>query len=189
MDARWCRWALGALGVLFIHAGLSVAQPLVTRLGSPQPAAPGPAVPRTWTLHDLIDLGLRQNPALAQAGFDIQAAQGKARQAGLYPNPTLSFSADELGDRTGPGGILTPAVSQEIVLGGKLKLSRAVAQREVDQATLALATGAGREDPERHRRFGLHAAKPESVKRLARWRECAVPDLQSQSGECAHRAG
>jgi cobalt-zinc-cadmium efflux system outer membrane protein len=57
-------------------------------------------------------------------------------QAGLYPNPTFHFSADELGDRTGPGGILTAMASQEIVRGGKLNLSRAAAEKEVDQATL-----------------------------------------------------
>lgn len=48
----------------------------------------------------------------------------------------FSFSADELGDRTGPMGILGPQVSQEIVLGGKLSLGQAVAAKEVDQAAL-----------------------------------------------------
>lgn len=92
----------------------------------------------SYSLQDLVTIGLAQNPALQQAGLGIQAAQGKAWQSGLYPNPTLSFSADELGDRTGPPGILTPAVSQEIVTANKLKLNRAVAGKEVDQATLTL---------------------------------------------------
>jgi len=90
-------------------------------------------------LDDLISLGLERNPRLAQAAFTIDAARGKALQAGLYPNPTVSATFDELGDRQGPGGINTvPLVSQEIVTGGKLRLSRAAANREVDQATLAL---------------------------------------------------
>jgi len=60
-------------------------------------------------------------------------------QAGLYPNPTVSATFDELGDVQGPGGINTvPLVSQEIVTAGKLKLSRNAAGREVDQATLNL---------------------------------------------------
>ena len=102
-----------------------------------QPPAPANQ-PSAYSLQDLINISLAQNPALQQAGLNIQAAQGKAYQSGLYPNPTFSFSADELGDRTGPGGILAPSVSQEFVMGSKLKLNRAVAAKDVDQATLAL---------------------------------------------------
>jgi cobalt-zinc-cadmium efflux system outer membrane protein len=67
----------------------------------------------------------------------VDTARGRAIQAGLYPNPTLSVTGDELGDRTGPGGIWTaPYFSQEIVTGNKLGLSKAAALKEVDQATL-----------------------------------------------------
>lgn len=93
----------------------------------------------TVTLDDLIQLGLERNPRLAQVGFSIDSARGKALQAGLYPNPTVSATFDELGDRQGPRGINTiPLVSQEIVTAEKLKLSRGAANREVDQATLNL---------------------------------------------------
>ena len=69
----------------------------------------------------------------------IQAAQGKLDQAGRYPNPTLSIIGDEMSDRQGRGGILTvPQITQEIVLGGKLGLSRAVAQADLDHAALSL---------------------------------------------------
>jgi cobalt-zinc-cadmium efflux system outer membrane protein len=91
-------------------------------------------------LHDLIQTALELNPRLAQAAVLVDAARGRALQAGLYPNPTVSANFDELGDRQGRGGVNTiPLISQEIVTGGKLSLSRAVAEREVDQATLALA--------------------------------------------------
>jgi hypothetical protein len=64
------------------------------------------------------------------------AAQGRALQAGLYPNPTVSFVGEEIGKN---GGIHTlPQIGQEIVTGKKLTLSRSVALREVDQAHLAL---------------------------------------------------
>lgn len=90
-------------------------------------------------LSDLIDLALERNPRLAQVAWAIDVARGRAVQAGLYPNPTVSATFDELGDREGPGGINTlPLVSQEIVTGGKLRLSRSAANREVDQATLNL---------------------------------------------------
>lgn len=107
-----------------------------------EPAAgPAPAAPAAETVRvdDLVQLAVGRNPRLAKATFDIDAAQGKHVQAGLYPNPTLGANWDEIGDRTGPGGILNvPRVTQEIVTGKKLSLSQAVAAREVDQATLAL---------------------------------------------------
>lgn len=100
------------------------------------PEAPAPA---SLGLSELTALGLERNPRLAQARFAIDTASGRALQAGLYPNPTVAVTGDELGDRQGPAGIITaPQVTQEIVTGGKLKLSRAAATKEVDQATLAL---------------------------------------------------
>jgi outer membrane protein, heavy metal efflux system len=90
-------------------------------------------------LDELIQIGITQNPRLAQSAFAIDTARGRALQAGLYPNPNVSVNLDELGDRTGPKGINTiPLVGQEIVTGGKLKLSRAAADKEVDQASLNL---------------------------------------------------
>jgi cobalt-zinc-cadmium efflux system outer membrane protein len=116
-------------------ARAKLGNPTVVQMQHPgevaQPAA-------GYSLQDLIGFSLAKNPALQQAGLNIQVAQGKAVQAGLYPNPTVSVTGDELGDRTGPSGIWTIQAGQEIVLGGKLKLSRAAAQREVDQATLGL---------------------------------------------------
>jgi len=102
---------------------------------TPQPAAGDPTV----GLPDLIRMAVEQNPRLARVGWAVETARGRAVQAGLYPNPTLSVTGDELGDRTGPGGIWTaPYFSQEIVTGDKLGLSRAAALKEVDQATLAV---------------------------------------------------
>jgi cobalt-zinc-cadmium efflux system outer membrane protein len=86
-----------------------------------------------------VQLAVGQNPRLSRATFAIDAAQGRYVQAGLYPNPTLAANLDELGDRQGPGGIITaPQVTQEIVTGRKLSLSQAVAAREVDRAALDL---------------------------------------------------
>jgi len=93
-----------------------------------------------YSLDELVRIGLERHPRLAQAAFSIDASRGRALQAGLYPNPTIAAVFDELGDVQGPGGIITiPQVNQEIVTGGKLTLSRAVAERDVDQATLTLA--------------------------------------------------
>lgn len=121
-------------------------QPPIVRAGHQEPAgklpvaAPvPPEAPGPVGVDELVRLAVERNPRLAKATFAIDAAQGKYVQAGLYPNPVLAVTGDELGDRTGPGGIWTaPQFTQEIVTGRKLSLSQAVAATEVDQATLAL---------------------------------------------------
>jgi cobalt-zinc-cadmium efflux system outer membrane protein len=97
------------------------------------------APPQKLGLDDITRLALERNPKLNQAMFAIEAAQGKADQAGRYPNPTLMIEGHEIGDRDGPGGTWTaPFFTQEIVTRGKLRIARAAAGLEVDQATLHL---------------------------------------------------
>ena len=101
------------------------------------PAAKADAAPAQ--VDDLVALAIAQNPRLGRASFNIDAAKGRYVQAGLYPNPNLAANWDEIGDRTGPGGILNvPRFTQEIVTARKLSLSQAVSATEVDQATLSL---------------------------------------------------
>ncbi len=126
-----------AIGLALALYGAARAQaPLIPPRDGPEiVSAPSP----TPGLADLIRLSLQRNPSLAQAALDIGAAQGRAFQAGLYPNPTVSARGEELGGRQGPGGLIfAPEFSQEIVTAGKLGLSRAVGQREVRQANLNL---------------------------------------------------
>ncbi len=88
------------------------------------------------TLDALVALGLEQNPRLAKVSFGVEAARGRAYQAGLYPNPLVALTWDELGDVQSRSGVNTlPLVTQELVMGRKLKLSRAAAEREVEQAS------------------------------------------------------
>ena len=88
-------------------------------------------------LDDITRLALKDNPKLNQAAFAVEAARGRADQAGLYPNPVVTVEGQEIGDRTGPGGVWTaPFFSQEVVTARKLRLSRAAASRDVDQAAL-----------------------------------------------------
>lgn len=87
------------------------------------------------TLADLERMALANNPTVAQASAEIEAAQGRARQAGMLPNPTIGYSADEVSRgpviRGGEHGIFA---EQTIPLGGKLGLSRRVFEREATQA-------------------------------------------------------
>jgi cobalt-zinc-cadmium efflux system outer membrane protein len=89
-------------------------------------------------LPDLIGLTLERNPRLGQVGWAVETARGRAVQAGLYPNPTVNVTGNEISDRTGPAGIWSVYTGQEIVTANKLGLSQAAALKEVDQATLSL---------------------------------------------------
>lgn len=130
---RYLSFGLFAAGILGVATSRCMAQAPVEIAPAPAPVAQAPS---TLGLEDLIRLSLEQNPGLRQSAFEIDVAQGRAVQAGLYPNPTLGLVGEEIGPN---GGIHTlPQVSQEIVTAGKLRLARSVAQREVDQAHLAL---------------------------------------------------
>jgi cobalt-zinc-cadmium efflux system outer membrane protein len=89
----------------------------------------------TLTLAALEDMALRNNPTLVQARAQIDAAHGRARQAGLLPNPLIGYTAEEVSG--GPiirGGEHGFFLEQTIPLGGKLRLSRAIFEREAGQA-------------------------------------------------------
>lgn len=88
---------------------------------------------------DFVRVAVERNPRLARANLAIDAARGRHLQAGLYPNPELAATWDEIGDRTSPNGtgiVTAPKITQTIVTGKKLTLAQAVAAREVDQAAL-----------------------------------------------------
>lgn len=95
--------------------------------------------PAAMSLDDLVGLSLRNHPKLQQAEFAVEAARGKAAQARLYPNPILTITGDELTDRTGPSGLWTPMVTQEIVVAKKRALDIAAACRDIDRATWLVA--------------------------------------------------
>ena len=82
-------------------------------------------------LEDLERMALANNPTLKQATAEIAAAAGKAKQAGLYPNPIISAVGEEIS--AGPiirGGETGGGFQQRIVTGGKLGLSRQVANQD-----------------------------------------------------------
>lgn len=113
----------------------------VRQVAHAEPAAEAAPAVVAERVEDFVRLALDRNPRLARAELAIEAARGRQQQAGLYPNPELAITWDELGDRSSPDrlGILTaPKFTQEIVTGRKLTLAQAVAAREVDRATLDL---------------------------------------------------
>ena len=75
----------------------------------------------------------QHNPALSEAAARVSALQGKWVQVGLYPNPILGYSGQQLGSngQAEQNGIL---VEQEFVRGGKLDWNRQVACHEINVA-------------------------------------------------------
>lgn len=138
--------------LLFVFANVAVAQELMqppvriaesaasfsgSRFTKPparplQPASIGDtpvALGEAFDLETLLSLATKNNPTLAQARLQISAELAKAQQAGLYPNPTLAYSGEQIfvdveGDKNSPGEFQGGIISQRFVTGGKLRLSR-----------------------------------------------------------------
>ncbi|MAT50866.1 MAG: transporter [Porticoccaceae bacterium] len=92
------------------------------------------------TVDGLLSIALQRNPTLRQSQAHITAETGRAIQAGLYPNPVIRYSAEQIGVGGTAGEFHGGIISQEIVRGGKLQLSRAkYAQRIRVAEALALA--------------------------------------------------
>lgn len=90
--------------------------------------------PTASNLAGLEQLALQRNPTLVQAVARIDMSRGKALQAGLYPNPTIGYAAEQIGVEGTAGEFQGGFIQQEIVTAGKLRLSRAKYQQEAYQA-------------------------------------------------------
>ena len=94
----------------------------------------GAAAQSSGTLAELERMALAANPALMQRAADVRAAEGRVKQAGLYPNPVMGSSGEHIAG--GPvlrGGTIGGFVEQRIVTAGKLGLAR----RSADQTRQA----------------------------------------------------
>ena len=112
--------------VLAWSSGAAAQQPIARAAG----VANGPL-----TLRQLEDMAVANNPTVAQALAGVDAARGRARQAGAWPNPIIGYVGEEIapgeGIQRGAHGVF---VDQTIPLGRKLRLNRNVFEREVEQA-------------------------------------------------------
>ena len=96
---------------------------------------PAPGAVAGITLAELEKLAIESNPTMRAAQARIDAARGRARQAGAWPNPTVGVSIEEQPFRaTDPHGSTGIFAEQTILLGGKLRLGRAVFDRTVDRS-------------------------------------------------------
>ncbi|GFM79970.1 cytochrome c [Pseudomonas cichorii] len=86
-------------------------------------------------LSEALDTAFSMSPDLAAARREIDIAQGERQQAGLIPNPELSWEMEDTRKAT---STTTIAISQALELGGKRGARIDVASRAQDVAALEL---------------------------------------------------
>ena len=89
---------------------------------------------KTITLEELQQMALQNNPTFRQSAANIQAAEGRKKQSGLYPNPIVGYQGEQIRGGSFHGGEQGFFVQQDIVLGGKLGLNRKIFDQELKQA-------------------------------------------------------
>jgi cobalt-zinc-cadmium efflux system outer membrane protein len=114
------------------HMNISTVQPVYPRLGRAQE---NPSTP-LFTLDQAQSRAASSNPTLRQAEAEIRAAKARQLQSGLYPNPTVGYTGDEIRGGSINGGKQGFFVEQTIVTGGKLARNRDVYAREIQLAEL-----------------------------------------------------
>src|SRR5262249_35151229 len=108
--------------------------PPLPSIGPEPEPLPGPGG-QPLTLSDLQELARSNSPLLRQAAADVAAAEGAARQAGVYFNPIAGVQSATASNSGGPtyGFIL----GQTISTMGKKKLAEAAAVMDLENAQIA----------------------------------------------------
>jgi cobalt-zinc-cadmium efflux system outer membrane protein len=86
-------------------------------------------------LEDFLASADKNNPTLQQVAAIVRRSEAEAKQAALYPNPSVGYEGDQIRGGSFGGGEQGGFVAQNIVLGGKLGLRRNIyeQQRRADQ--------------------------------------------------------
>jgi len=87
-------------------------------------------------LSEFIRMADANNPTLKQAAAIVRRSEAQAKQAGLYPNPSVGYQGEQIRGGSFGGGEHGAYVAQSIVLGGKLGLRRNIyeEQKKSDEA-------------------------------------------------------
>ena len=109
----------------------------------PQSPAPAPQLLQgiagraPLKLEAFLAMADQNNPTLRQAAALIRRSEAQARQAALYPNPTVGYEGDQIRGGSYGGGEQGGFVAQTIVLGGKLGLRRNIYEQQKQSDTIA----------------------------------------------------
>ncbi|PYU08370.1 MAG: TolC family protein [Acidobacteria bacterium] len=113
------------------HAGHPMnprtVKPEFPRMGKAQEQAKGPLM----SLASLQQAAAEGNPTLRQAEAELRAAKARQQQSGLYPNPTVGYTGDEIRGGSMGGGKQGFFISQPVVTAGKLAKNRKIFGEEV----------------------------------------------------------
>lgn len=82
------------------------------------------------SLTDFETLADAHNPTLRQANALVRRSREQARQAGLYPNPSVGYQGEQIRGGSYGGGEQGGFIQQDIILGGKLRLRRDIYEQE-----------------------------------------------------------
>jgi len=109
----------------------------------PQSPAPPPELLQGFAaraprkLEDFLAIADRNNPTLQQAAALVRRSQAEAKQAALYPNPTVGYEGDQIRGGSYGGGEQGGFIAQTIVLGGKLGLRRNIYEQQKESDSIA----------------------------------------------------
>jgi cobalt-zinc-cadmium efflux system outer membrane protein len=114
------------------HGDVPLVAQVYPRMGRAQENAREPLI----TLEQVEKMASEMNPTLRQAEAEIRAAKARQQQVGLYPNPSIGYTGDEIRGGSVGGGKQGLFVQQTIVTAGKLGKSRNVLGAEAKLAEI-----------------------------------------------------
>ncbi len=106
---------------LLAAAPLAAAPPVLPRVDAPVPQS------AAWTLDAALAMAFSNNPSLRAADLGLDMAAGQRTQAGLIPNPELSYLSE--GTRQ-TGRTTTIQLNQVIEIGGQRSARIGLAERD-----------------------------------------------------------
>jgi len=115
-----------------VHEEMKMIKPEYPRLGRAQEHAQGALI----TLEQVQKMANESNPTLRQAEAEIRATKARQQQAGLYPNPTVGYTGDEIRGGSVGGGKQGFFVQQMVVTGGKLSMNRDLFGKDIKLAEI-----------------------------------------------------
>ncbi len=111
------------------HQPIAVVTPKLPQLGWSKHPEGG----IVYQLEDLEQRATTHNPTLLQAQSSIAAAKGARLQSGLFPNPSIGYSGDELRGGSFKSGKQGFFVEQSLIMGGKLGLDQKIEDHSIDE--------------------------------------------------------
>ncbi|RMG39613.1 MAG: TolC family protein [Planctomycetota bacterium] len=146
--------------------------------GTSPPDSGDGARTKPMTLDEAIQLAMAQHPTLLQALRNVDRAAAIRRQVTLYPNPSIGYSASEVGN-DGRAGQQGGFLQQTIVTAGKLKLNGHIADWAITRAEQQLEAQQYRVRNDVRSAFYTLLGTQQRLEILARLREVAETGVRT----------